>query len=252
MNITWFGSPNFDGNRLPITRIVLHWMDGTLAGTDAQFQKPKGTSAHFGIEDDTVHQYVNVTQVAYHAGSYPMNQRSIGIEHSADPNRPASEKTYETSAQVIATMCKAYNIPVDREHIIKHSEVIPTQCPGSLGIDRIIQRVLQINSIPMLPTELQKYSLKWKELAINKGFDVNSAQFADYRNIDKILSDKLKSLTEGKDKQINELQEIGKSLTAERDSLRTQLAQTQAQLLNDDYTKLGHTITDLVKKAVTL
>lgn len=140
MTIKWVGSPNFDTNRKPIDRLVIHWMSGTLAGTDAQFQKKTpSTSAHYGIEDRNIHQYVKEENVAYQAGNYAINQRSIGIEHSAAPNRPASEETYQTSAELVADICKRYSIPLDRTHILKHSEIKATQCPGTIDLDKIIQ-----------------------------------------------------------------------------------------------------------------
>lgn len=42
-----------------------------------------------------------------------------------------------------------------------------------------------------LPTELQQYSTNWRDLAIKDQLDVNSPEFSDYREIDKIISDKL-------------------------------------------------------------
>lgn len=138
MNITFVQSPNFDSNRKPIDRIIIHWIVGNLAAADAVFKKSGSTSAHYGVEEDTVHQYVKEDQVAYHAGNYAMNQRSIGIEHSADPNRPASTKTYETSAQLIAHISTAYKIPLDRTHILRHGEVVPTQCCGTVDVDKLI------------------------------------------------------------------------------------------------------------------
>lgn len=138
MNITQKPSPNFDSDRKPIDRIVIHWIVGNLATADAQFTKPNGTSAHYGIEDDQVHQYVQENKVAYHAGNYPMNQRSIGIEHSAAPDRPASESTYQTSGQLVGEIAKRYNIPLDGQHILRHSEVVSTQCCGTVDVDKII------------------------------------------------------------------------------------------------------------------
>lgn len=139
MDIKWIGSPNFDTNRKPIDRIVIHWFGvGKQAAADAQFQKTGGTSAHYSIEDNSIHQYVKEENVAYHAGVYAMNQRSIGIEHSAEPTRPASEDTYKNSGLLVAQLCKKYNIPLDRTHILKHSEVKATQCPGTMDLDKII------------------------------------------------------------------------------------------------------------------
>ncbi|MCE3613275.1 N-acetylmuramoyl-L-alanine amidase, partial [Escherichia coli] len=80
----WVGSPNFTpGRTAPIDTIVVHWMAGWLAGADQTFQdRVRQTSAHYGIEDGTVHQYVKEADTAWHAGSFPANSRSIGIEHS--------------------------------------------------------------------------------------------------------------------------------------------------------------------------
>jgi N-acetylmuramoyl-L-alanine amidase CwlA len=147
MTIIQKPSPNKDGNRQPIIQIVIHWIVGNLAAADAVFAKPNSTSAHYGIEDDRVHQYVPENMVAYHAGVYSVNQRSIGIEHSAAPDRPASNKTYETSAQLIREIAKRHNIPLDRQHIIKHSQVKNTQCPGTMDLDRLI-RMAKENSQP--------------------------------------------------------------------------------------------------------
>ena len=178
MNITQKPSPNFDSNRQPIDRIVIHWMVTTLAGADAQFMKPGGTSAHYGIEDAVIHQYVAENKVAYHAGNYPMNQRSIGIEHSADPNRPASDTTYQTSGQLIAEIAKRYNIPLDRQHIIKHSEVVATQCCGTVDVDRLISIAKAVNNSPN-PMDRRPYWFDLMNKAIWGGVAWESLKDAD-------------------------------------------------------------------------
>lgn len=146
MAYEFIGSPNYtQGRESKIDRIVIHWMVGTLAATDAVFQNTQSnTSAHYGIENYTTHQYVNDSDTAYHAGNWNMNTRSIGIEHSAAPGRDATPETLESSAQLIAAKCKEFGIPCDRNHIIKHSEVIATQCPGTIPIDSLVARANQI------------------------------------------------------------------------------------------------------------
>ena len=149
MTIIQKPSPNQDGNRKPITKVVIHWIVGNLASADAVFAKPGGVSAHYGVEDNTIHQYVAEDKVAYHAGVYSVNQESIGIEHSASPDRPASNATYATSGELIAQICKKYSIPLDREHIIKHSQIKATQCPGTMDIDRLIT-IAKSYTVPMV------------------------------------------------------------------------------------------------------
>ena len=71
-----------------------------------------------------------------------MNQRSIGIEHLNETGAPTwtiAEDTYKRSAELIADICKRYGIPCDRSHIIKHSEVYSTACPGGIDIDKLVR-----------------------------------------------------------------------------------------------------------------
>lgn len=66
-----------------------------------------------------------------------------------------------------------------------------------------------------LPTELQHYSEKWKEIAINKGFDVNAAQFADYRATDALIASKVKPLEKENGDLSEQIDEWIKAITAE-------------------------------------
>ena len=66
--------------------------------------------------------------VAWHAGNWDYNTRSIGIEHEGWIDDPTwfTDPLYEQSALLTAAICDRYRIPKDREHIIGHVEV-----PGS-------------------------------------------------------------------------------------------------------------------------
>ena len=149
MQITWKGSPNFDTNRKAINTVVIHWFGkGTLESANTRFQdKTSKVSAHYGISGSRVWQWVKEENVAYHSDNYAVNQKSLGIEHSATPDRPASEETYQTSAKLIRDICLRYGIPIDREHIIKHSQVKPTQCPGTIDLDKLI-KLANIEDMP--------------------------------------------------------------------------------------------------------
>jgi hypothetical protein len=147
MSITWIGSPNRDKGRggNSIKRIVIHWVVGNLAAADAEFQRPydpatkkHGTSAHYGVEDSTVHQYVSEADTAFHTGIYSVNQTTIGIEHSAQPDRAASEATYQTSARLIAEICNRYGLPINANTIIPHRAIVATQCPGTIDLSKLI------------------------------------------------------------------------------------------------------------------
>ena len=135
---------NWDASRSPIDRVIIHTMDGFAEGADERFNDATtNVSAHYGIrETGEIWHWVDEDKTAYHAGDYAMNQRSIGIEHedNAQPNGVRPDALYNASGKLVADICKFYNIPVDRAHILKHSEVSdnPTACPDSLDIDRIV------------------------------------------------------------------------------------------------------------------
>lgn len=159
MNITWVGanSNNFEKGRQgnTVKKVVIHWIVGRLSAADATFQDPtRQASAHYGIGNTVIHQYVKEEDTAYHAGNLTVNRQSIGIEHEGGPDIPISELTYKTSSELVADICRRYSIPADRQHIIKHSEVKATQCPGTLDIDRLVSMVASILA-PAPTTDLQ-------------------------------------------------------------------------------------------------
>lgn len=126
--------------------LVCHWIVGTLESADATFQNPdRIASAHYGIGDTEIHQYVKETDTAYHAGNLTVNRESIGIEHEGGwdlgngQRAKPTEETLKTSAVLVADLCKRYNIPIDKDHIFPHNKFSATQCPGLLDIDQIIK-----------------------------------------------------------------------------------------------------------------
>lgn len=125
--------------RYQVDRIIIHTMQGSLAGTVAWFAKPGRpvpTATHYliGLDGEIV-QMVPDANKALHAGSKTesgWNDRSIGIEHAGwvDDGVAPTEAMLRASARVCAVMCRKFNIPVDREHVIGHSEV-----PGATHTD---------------------------------------------------------------------------------------------------------------------
>lgn len=134
---------NFDRTRKTIDRIIIHTTVGSAKSAIAHFGDPKaGVSAHYIVDlDGKIYHGLEETFTAYHAGNYAMNQRSIGIEHADNGNyngvRP--DALYTTSAKLVRDICNFYNIPIDRQHILKHSEVKATGCPDALDIERIVR-----------------------------------------------------------------------------------------------------------------
>lgn len=149
--------------------IVIHLMDGSLAGTDAWFNTIPdarnnngfASSAHYGIgKSGEVHQYVKDEDEAYHAGRVAAptwkgiipavnpNLYTIGIEHEgrATDQGPWPEAQLATSAALIAACAHKWSIPIDREHIVGHREIYAGKsCPGpNVDLDALVARAALI------------------------------------------------------------------------------------------------------------
>ncbi|GAA3817277.1 hypothetical protein GCM10022226_42460 [Sphaerisporangium flaviroseum] len=118
-----------------IDRVVIHVTQGSYAGTISWFQNPSAAvSAHYVVRssDGAVTQMVRNKDVAWHAGNWSYNTRSIGIEHEGFVSDPSwfTDAMYRSSAALTRSICDRYGIPKDRAHIIGHVEV-----PGATHTD---------------------------------------------------------------------------------------------------------------------
>lgn len=118
-----------------IDKIIIHVAQGSYAGTLSWFQDSRaGSSAHYTVgRRGQVGQSVRNADVAWHAGWWNYNRRSIGIEHEGYVSNPnfASAAMYNTSARLTAWLCRRHRIPVDRTHVIGHGQV--PGCSGAGG-----------------------------------------------------------------------------------------------------------------------
>ncbi|WP_329233100.1 N-acetylmuramoyl-L-alanine amidase [Streptomyces sp. NBC_00111] len=110
-----------------VDRVIIHVTQGSYASAVKVFQDPAHQAAtHYIVgQNGRVTQMIRELDVAYHAGNRSFNERSVGIEHEGFVDRPQdfTAKMYESSARLTAAICRRYEIPVDREHIIGHVEV---------------------------------------------------------------------------------------------------------------------------------
>ncbi|MFN4249652.1 N-acetylmuramoyl-L-alanine amidase [Deinococcus sp.] len=128
------------GRAARIDRVVIHVADGTYGGTLSWFaQDAAPASAHYTVATDgRTGQSVQEGDTAWHAGDWTMNARSVGVEHEGMPSRgpwAPSAAQLRASAELVAGICRRHGIPVDRAHIIGHSDVNPDRkarqgCPG--------------------------------------------------------------------------------------------------------------------------
>ena len=112
----------------PVDYVIIHVTQETYPNTLSIFQNPqKKVSAHYLVRsaDGHVAQCVREADIAWHAGNWDYNTRSVGIEHEGWVDQPQwfTNALYEQSARLTAAICTKYGLPKDRAHIIGHYEV---------------------------------------------------------------------------------------------------------------------------------
>ena len=129
---------NANRGKSNIDKIVVHVAQGSYSSTIGWFQSRRANaSAHYVVgPKGQVAQCVHNEDIAWHAGWWKTNKRSIGIEHAGFIGNPRSftRRMYRSSARLSAYLSRRFNIPVDRRHIIGHNQVPGCRGPGG-GID---------------------------------------------------------------------------------------------------------------------
>ncbi len=117
-----------------IDLIVIHIAQGSYSSAINWFQYPRANvSAHYVVgRRGQVAQCVRTGDIAWHAGNWRYNTKSIGIEHAGYARNRWTARMYRSSARLSAYLCRRFNIPVNRRHIIGHRRVpgVTRSCPG--------------------------------------------------------------------------------------------------------------------------
>lgn len=148
--ITRAPTPNFTRGRQGhrILGLVLHVMEGTMAGTRSWFASPQSrVSAHYGIgRDGSLVQWVDDGDTAWHAGvvqspTWPLlvpgvnpNLVTIGIEHEGRAGDGWTPPMLDTSARLVAHLCRTHGLALGEAVLPYHREIRADKtCPGALS-----------------------------------------------------------------------------------------------------------------------
>lgn len=123
------------------TIVIHHWGDDgqSFEKVCEFFASGPGTSAHFVVEAGRCAQLVEIKDIAWHAGNWAANQRSIGIECRPE----MSPEDFETVAQVIADLETYYGRSF---YINGHLDYFNTECPGR-WYNRLEDLINRVNDI---------------------------------------------------------------------------------------------------------
>lgn len=120
-----------------IENIVIHYVGNPGSSAVANrnyFENLKTThktyaSSHYvvGLNGEII-QCIPEDEVAFHAGSYSMNRKSIGIETChPDATGKFNDVTYNSLVELCADICKRHNLSI--ANIIRHYDVTGKKCP---------------------------------------------------------------------------------------------------------------------------
>ncbi|RSM50245.1 N-acetylmuramoyl-L-alanine amidase [Amycolatopsis balhimycina DSM 5908] len=118
-----------------IDHIVIHDTEGYWDSVLKLAQDPTYVSWHYTIRsnDGLIAQHVPAKDVAWHAGNWYVNAKSIGIEHEGFAAKGTwyTEAMYRSSSKLVGYLARKYGIPLDRAHIIGHDNV-PGTTPATI------------------------------------------------------------------------------------------------------------------------
>src|SRR5437868_865560 len=107
--------------------IVIHVSEGSFPGTVSWLRDPEAhASANFVVgRAGQVQELVPLHDIAWHAGNWAYNVRSVGIENEGFTDDPAgfTNAEYRSAARLAAVIARRALIPIDRHHIVGHYQV---------------------------------------------------------------------------------------------------------------------------------
>lgn len=177
----WCNKGNFtESNRKSseIDTLVIHYTgnNGDTAENNGNYFKNNvvETSAHYFVDDTTVVRSVADKNIAWHAGDWDINCRSIGIE-IAGSTTECTGKTLENVILLAQRLMKKYNIKKDR--VIRHYDANGKICPGfwcgSSAKNRLWKEQFwnKLDEKAEENKELKKPTLTYRVYADNKWYD---------------------------------------------------------------------------------
>ncbi|MBT2490945.1 N-acetylmuramoyl-L-alanine amidase [Streptomyces sp. ISL-96] len=122
-----------------IDYIIVHDTEATWDTTLKLVQNPRYVSWQYSLRSSDGHiaQHVPLKDVAWHAGNWYINSKSVGLEHEGfltSPDAWYTEAMYRTSARLVRYLAKRYGIPLDRQHILGHDNVPGTTTANIRGM----------------------------------------------------------------------------------------------------------------------
>lgn len=143
--ISWAGAKHWSSGRQgeDWIALVIHISEcSTLSQIDNTFWGTREASAHYGVGNSAIHQYVSLSDTAWAVGNWSWNKRTVSIEHVGTTSNPPSRATLDRSAQLMAALARMKQWPelVLGTNAGIHKWYSATTCPASLDVKYLISK----------------------------------------------------------------------------------------------------------------
>ena len=110
-----------------IDKLVVHVTEGSFWGSVTWLKNPRAhASSHYVVSrGGRIVQLVHLSDIAWHAGNWDVNTKSVGIEHEGFTYGPGGFTTaqYHASARLAAWIARRSLMPINRRNLIGHRDV---------------------------------------------------------------------------------------------------------------------------------
>lgn len=157
--------------------VIHHAVCLNIGAMDNVFWKDNyGGSAHYGVWGNTVHQYVDENDMAWHCSNYWGNQNTIGIEcvnSALGGDYPVADDTLEMLIRLVADIARRYNLgrlyvnpSEDCPKISGHRDWYgaATICPGDYLYSRLQYIADRANDINFPPAPAPAPAVEWHDV----------------------------------------------------------------------------------------
>jgi hypothetical protein len=136
---SWFQSLGVNGASAADCTI---WNPAAASGKLVRYLYDSDTAWTNGDWTEPINHKNPVLEGLFKSGVYS-GDVSLTVENEG--NRTFTDAQYTRLAQLVAWWSDQYTIPIDRNHIVGHSEIGPhKQCPGPFDFDRLIANANQL------------------------------------------------------------------------------------------------------------
>lgn len=135
----WAPSSNYTPGRPgPVIGITDHITQGTsslawLRGAAGGSSNQSSSATYLVNRDGVINQMVDELDTPWTDGNLAYNERRITIEHEGFSGQPLEPVQIEASTGLHRRIAERHGFPLDREHVIGHSEVPDPAEPGKFG-----------------------------------------------------------------------------------------------------------------------